>query len=239
MVRAMSKLTAGSLAALLLALAGAGAWSWKEAADREARAAEREAREEREAAERAERQRDESRGLMPPGLERVALGMTAEEIRATGLRIHLATTRQPDPSEHLEMYEAELANGAEVLLGFSTLSSHLVQVQIMSLLPRLDAIAPHLMAMNERYGTPTGIYDCPDTQGLPTRRFTWRRSQTAIADVFLVYGGRASLTLYIATPETIGASLARSRCGPVPRERLDQFPVATPEQVQAATASGM
>ncbi len=225
---------------IVLVLAALGAWgffAWRDAVEVRERE-EAEAREEAEQAERRERQREESRALMPEPLSEVALGMTVEEVRATGHRITPTTGQQPAEVESLTMYEERLPNGAQIMFGFGRQSGHLTQVQVMSLLPQLDAIAPHLQAMNERYGTPNGVWDCPDTQGLPTRRFTWRHSQTAIADVFLVYNGRASLTLYIATPETIGRSLRRSSCTPVPRERLDQFPTATPEQIQRATQEG-
>jgi hypothetical protein len=225
---------------IVLVLAALGAWAffaWREAEDARARdeAAERD---EAEEAERRARQREESMALMPEPLAGVGLGMTVEEVRATGHRIAPAAGRQPPATEHLTMYEERLENGAQIMFGFSDLTGRLTQVQVMSLLPRVEAIAPHLQAMNERYGTPNGVWDCPDTQGLPTRRFTWREAQTAVSDVFLLYNGRVSLTLYIATPETIGRSLRMSHCVPVPRERLDQFPTASPEQIQRATQEG-
>lgn len=238
MVRAMqgSKLVPVAVVVIALAAAGAAWIAWSDA--EAARAAEeRVARREREQAERLERQREESMALMPPPLRGVALGMDLEEVRAVGHHLERSSSRPP-AGLNLEMYEERLENGAQMMFGFSESTGHLQQVQVMSILPRLDAISLHLSAMNEQYGTPSGVWDCPDTQGLPTRRFTWRHSQTAIADVFLVYNGRASLTLYLATPEIIGRSLRMSQCAPVPRERLDQFPTATPEQIQQATDEG-
>ncbi len=182
-----------------------------------------------------ERQREESQSLMPEQVANVSLGMTVEEVRAAGHDIHAPQGRPTDARMHLRLFEERLANGAQIMFGFSDSTGHLVQIQLMSLLPRLDAIPVHLSAMNERYGTPSGIWDCPDTEGVPTRRFTWRHSHTAIADVFLIYNNRASLTFYIATPETIQRSLHMSQCAPVPRERLEQFPTATPEQIQRLT----
>ncbi len=238
MVRAMqgSKLVPVALIVVALAVLGAGWLAWTDA--QEARAAEeRQARREREQVERLARQREESIALMPPPLHGVGLGMDLEEVRALGHNLERSASRSP-AGLHLEMYEERLENGAQMMFGFSESTGHLQQVQVMSMLPRLEAIALHLSAMNEQYGTPSGVWDCPDTQGLPTRRFTWRHSQTAISDVFLVYNNRASLTLYIATPETIGRSLRMSHCTPVPRERLDQFPTATPEQIRQATEEG-
>ena len=104
----------------------------------------------------------------------------------------------------------------------------------LSLLPGTEAIAPHLTAMNEQYGRPTGIWDCPDTGGVPTRRFTWRHSETTIADVFLIYRGRVSVTLYIAPSSTIGASLQRAQCRPAAPDAIATFPVTTEEQMAAS-----
>ncbi len=225
------------LAFVIAALSLASMWAWWTTTARERAEDEAALRAEEQQAARLARQREESRALMPDVLEGIALGMSVEEVRALGHRLDATPPRPPLPGvPPLTLYEERLANGGQIMFGFSEQSGRLVQTQIMSLLPTLDGIAPHLQAMNERYGTPTGVWDCPDTQGLPTRRFTWRQSQTAIADVFLVYGERVSLTLYIATPDTIEASLRMARCSPVPRERLDQFPTASPEQIQQASA---
>jgi len=225
---------------IVLLLAALGVWGWMAWQEAEAERAreEREAREEDERVERAARRREESMSLMPEPLAGVALGMSLEEVRAVGHHLTPVTGRESAVNEHLTMYEERLQNGAQMMFGFWDSTGELAQVQVMSLLPRVEAIAPHLQAMNERYGTPGGVWDCPDTQGLPTRRFTWRHSHTAISDVFLLYNGRVSLTLYLASPEAIQRSLILSRCEPVPRERLDQFPTASPEQIQQATQEG-
>jgi hypothetical protein len=232
-----SALVPVSLALVLAGLAAWGFFAWRDAEQARERA-EEEAREERERDARVARQREESMALMPDVLAGVGLGMTVEEVRATGHRISPAPGREPSPSEHLTMYEERLPNGAQIMYGFGDTSGRLSQVQVMSLLPTTDAIAPHLQAMNERYGTPSAVFDCPDTQGVPTRRFVWRESQTAVSDVFLLYNGRVSLTLYVASPDTIQRSLRLGNCVPVPRERLDQFPTASPEQIQRATQEG-
>ena len=57
-------------------------------------------------------------------------------------------------------------------------------------------------------------------------------------DVFLIYGERISLTLYIAPTETIQRSLALGNCRPVARENLDSFPVVSPETMRARAGAG-
>jgi hypothetical protein len=77
------------------------------------------------------------------------------------------------------------------------------------------------------YGIPSGIWDCPRTGDVPTRRFTWRRAETAVSDVFLIApNGRVSLTLYVTTSERTAYSLARSGCQPVAPDAVDTFPVS-------------
>jgi len=195
-------------------------------------------------AERAQRERDqlahnielvahlenESRELMPGMLSGVALGMEREEV--SHIRHAMAPSHQGGDPDKV-FYEETLGNGATVMYGFQKRGLRLTQVQVLSLLPDVESLGPHLAAMNETYGSPTGVWDCPDAEGVPTRRFTWRKSLTTIADVFLIYRGRVSVTLYVAPSEVIGASLQRSRCVPVPRERLANFPVATDAQIGA------
>jgi hypothetical protein len=233
----MSRETLTALAVVVILLGGGilafNVWTDHEAAiaeaERDARRAEREA--EAEAA-RAEL-REESADAMPELLEGVALGQTVDEVRrARPPRALAPSTSRSDPD--LSLFEEHLPNGAEIMYGFDADDGTLVQVQVLSLLPTLEGLTPHLAAMHERYGAPTGIWDCPRTGDMPTRRFTWRRSHTTIADVMLIYGNRISLTLYIATSDAMGVSLRRSGCHPTPPDQLDQFPTASPEQVQQA-----
>jgi hypothetical protein len=233
----MSRETLTALAVVVVVLGGGvGAYrlysDHEEALAAEEREARRAAREAEEAAALAEL-REESAGAMPEMLAGIALGQTVEEVRAARPpnAVRVSTSRS-DPN--LRLFEEHLPNGAEIMYGFDLATRTLAQVQVLSLLPTLDGLTPHLAAMNERYGSPTGIWDCPRTGDLPTRRFTWRRSHTTIADVMLIYGDRISLTLYIATSDAMGVSLQRSGCHPASVEDLDRFPTASPERVQAA-----
>jgi len=224
----------------LLVLAGAGfsVWRWRaEEAEVQARVEREQRLEERREERQQEREefvdelRAESAELMPAMLEGVALGMDEAELR------QLRRAVRPNPQGNdprLSFLSERLSNGAQIMYGFTRGSGRLVRIQVMSMLPGPEAVGPHLTAMLETYGRPTGAYNCPDTGGVPTRRFTWRRAHTALADIFLVYGERVSVTLDIAPAETIGASLRRSSCQPITREQLGEFPAATVDQVLAA-----
>ena len=175
---------------------------------------------------------DESATLIPEMLSGVELGMSLDELRAARPAARAPARPASDPTKMF--LEEQLPNGANVMYGLERRSRRLLQVQVLSRMPAVEGIAPHLTAMNEQYGSPTGIWDCPDTEGLPTRRFTWRRAVTTVSDVFLVHPGGVSVTLYIAPSEVIERSLRMSSCRPVrSREELETFPVATAEQIQA------
>ena len=224
-----------ALAFLGIALLAAGvvvSMRMAEAAEEDARHAadERHAAEQRVRAEQLiERVRDESTALIPGALRGVQIGMHERELQTIRPR-SIRDPRNRDPN--MLFRTEDLPNGASVVYGLDIRSLRVVQLQVLSLLPSASALAPHLTTMNETYGRPTGYYDCPDTGGVPTRRFTWRKSTLTVMDVFLIYRGRVSLTLYIAPTESIGASLQRSVCRPVSEADFERFPVASDEQMQ-------
>jgi len=228
-------------ATVVLVLCGGGVWGymhWTEQRDAEAAQQRQQAREARQR-ERQERAiawvaavQEESKEKMPPMLEGLGLGMTLDEVR------HLRPAAQPSPSAREPgkvFLEERLRNGAQVVFGFEARSRRLLQIQIMSRMP-LEGVGPHLGAMNEQYGRPTGIWDCPNTGGVPTRRFTWRGSEVALADIFLVHPGGVSVTHYTAATETIGQSLRISSCHPVEGDAIGTFPTATAEQLSQVQA---
>jgi hypothetical protein len=222
-----------------LALGGAvwGAWWWSteqsEQLERDARA--REAAREERRERRQERLRDESQRLMPELLEGVYLGMPLEDAHRARPRMTPALASDNPEERDTVVFEERFPNGARAMYVFTRQNDRLQRVQVLSLLPTVDALAPHLAAMIAQYGTPTGIWDCPNTGGVPTRRFTWRHGETTVSDVMLLYGGRVSVTLYVAPSAIIGRSLRMGACRPVEsREQLEQFPTATPEQVESA-----
>jgi hypothetical protein len=219
---------------MLIAVAVIGV-AWQIANDREHASAVHRMREQRKRREREEQRtlRERSAGLMPAEVSGVALAMTLGEVRRARPAMQAAARRPLGPDEpELVLYEEQLPNGARVVYGFDVATVRLERVQLLSLLPDTNAIAPHLRAMNDHYGRPTGMWDCPNTGGVPTRRFTWRHGPTTISDVFLIYGGRVSVTLYIASTEVIGRSLMRGACRPL--TDLEHFPVASPEDITGA-----
>jgi hypothetical protein len=235
MVASMSRTRLLNMSLALAALAGiVGIFAWwnaEESAARErrheARQAREDARRERDA-ERAERLIEESAELMPDMLEGLFLGMEKDDVAE--LRRMQPKLGDTDPTK--TFYEELLANGAQVVYGFDRETDTLAQIQVLSILPSGEAFNAHFTAMIESYGRPTGAWDCPDTGGVPTRRFTWRRARTTLADIFLIYGDRISVTLFIAPTEVIGQSLARSRCVPVSSyEQLLEFPTTSLEAI--------
>jgi hypothetical protein len=213
-----------------LLVLGGGFWAfsaWQELRET-GRREEREAgREERraEGLEQLAELRNESAALIPEMLEGVTLGMTLEEVRAIrGTRMS-RDRRASEPG--IAMWAERMPNGAQILYGFEERLGLLLQVQVMSLLPSVEAIAPHLTAMHETYGSPTGVWNCPHTEDVPTRRFTWRHAECAVSDIFLISpSGQVSVTLYVTTNERTAASLARSDCHVASPEELETFPIA-------------
>ncbi|MFK7991661.1 MAG: hypothetical protein AB8I08_36930 [Sandaracinaceae bacterium] len=218
----------------VVGIGGFGVWQSSRRADEEARD---EARQTRRIAREARAEQhwaavqEESASLMPALLEGVRLGLSRQALESARPGASMVAG-QDTGEEGLTMLEERFGNGARAAYLLDDEHDRLQRVQVMSMLPATSHIGAHLTAMNEQYGTPTGVWDCPDTGGVPTRRFTWRHGRTTIADIFLVYDGRVSVTLYIAPTGVIGASLQRARCQPVPREQLNAFPVTQPAQLQ-------
>ncbi len=245
MLRAVQARKPTIVALVVVALLAGGAygfWRWRESVAAEAVAQAARDAEQRDRDQMARsielvaRLERESQALMPPPLDSIALGMQQDEVRRARHAMQRSRT-QGDPDKIF--FEEQLPNGASVMYGFQKRGLRLTQIQVLSLLPNVEALGPHLTAMNETYGSPTGVWDCPDAEGVPTRRFTWRRSLVTVADVFLIFRGRISVTLYVAPSEVIGASLVRARCTPVARDHIGEFPIATDEQMSAHGGRGV
>lgn len=237
------------LAALLaIAIVGGGGYvflEWSSARTIERRDASRHARA-LIRAERAERLREQveaqmeplrhaSEELMPDLLEGVRLGITLAELQ----EVRNVVPKQDAQGEVMDMYEEMLSSRSQVVYAVDGELDVLMRIQIMSSIPP-RAVAPHLEAMVARYGAPTGIWNCPATGagGIPMRRFTWRGSAVTVQDILLIHPGGVSQTLYIASTESIAASLRISHCARVrSREELDALPIATPEQMRETLQS--
>lgn len=221
------------------ALIGGGVWLsrvWRQHEQDAAHAraqAERRAAEEREQ-ERSARLRRESEALIPDLLEGIYLGMPLAEARRVRPRMTPELSNDNPEARGTTIFDENLPNGARVVYVFTRSPDRLERVQILSMLPSVEAVAAHLAAMNTQYGAPTGIWDCPQTGGVPTRRFTWRHGETTVSDVFLVVGERVSVTLYIAPSAVIERSLRMGSCVPVnDPARIGAFPVAQPSEPAA------
>lgn len=233
----MSRTTWGPLVLVLVIVAlVVGGLRYRDAqheAERVAAAAEREERSRAAHAHELDDARQESRQALAGVLDGVALGDTLAEVRAARPDHAVEPARaHSDPGFHL--FQEHLPNGAQVIYAFDEESDRLARVQLLSLLEGAEGFGPHVAALTDRYGPPTGLWDCTDDTGLSTRRFTWRQEHVALADVMLVYGSRISLTFYVTTNEQMARSLRRSGCRPTSREQIDQFPIMTPEQIRAA-----
>jgi hypothetical protein len=214
----------GLVGLLAVCAVAGGVWHYREqlaAAERaERRSAERRAQ---RLEAREQRLRDESERLIPSIIRGVYLGMPREAaMRAREMTLDLSGQNE----EGTSVYEERLPTGSRVMYIFDRGNDRLERIQVLSLIPA-QMIGAHLLAMNEEYGSPTGVWDCPNTGGVPTRRFTWRFGETAVSDVFFIREEQASVTLYIAPSGVIERSLRRSACRPVrDREQLDVFPVS-------------
>lgn len=225
------------MAAAVILVAGGAFYLYRQdqeeltTARRLAREAElREAEEQRE--ESWGRIQEESGGLIPPMLNGVRLGQTLAQVRERRSELGGDEMDQQGLNEPgMQMYEEDLPNGGRAVYAFERSTGRLQRLQMLSLLPNAEAIGPHLAAMNDQYGTPTGIWDCPQTGNVPTRRFTWRHGETTVMDIFLVYAGRVSVTLYIAPNPIILRSLRMANCRPIQADQLANFPVTTPDQL--------
>jgi len=111
---------------------------------------------------------------VPSLLEGVYLGMTLGQARVA--RPAMSAPRDADPGEPgVRLMEERSPNGARAVYVFEEGNLRRQRLQVLSLLPDTAAIAPHLAAMNDQYGSPTGAWDCPDTGGVRCSTFdSWR-----------------------------------------------------------------
>ncbi len=165
-----------------------------------------------------------SQRLMPEGYQGVFLGMSLPDLRAERRRIQRESEARPDGQQ---LWAEDDPSGARVIYLVSP-RGLLTQVQFMSRLDGTEGLAPHFAALNQRYGRPTGIWDCPESADTsPLRRFTWRREGASVMEAVLIHGQSVSLTLIVSPTEDVGAALQRARCEPVRTpEQLQRFPVA-------------
>jgi hypothetical protein len=164
----------------------------------------------------------ESMSLLAPSLTDVYLGMTQPELQAT--RPRAARQRKADEPQ-LFMLDEALSATERALYGIDMGNLQLAKVQIASRLSSVEEVAPRIALMQSRYGSPTGIYDCPAVPGqLPTRRFLFQRSALGVIDSYLMLGDQIAVTLYVAPMPMLQQSLTVARCAPAAKEALARFP---------------
>ena len=181
--------------------------------------------------------RRESARWMPDELKDVRLGMDEAELRKLrpAARPDVRGGRPQEPYHWL----VESLGGSEVRFAVSDEAGRLVRIQVLSKLPSLPALQAHLAAMNERYGSVSGLWRCATGDGLPTLRFTWRGHRVSVADIVLIHPGGVSVTLDVAPDTLVGRSLQLGGCRPATREDLDQpLPVADPKAIQQRLQGG-
>ena len=180
-----------------------------------------------------DRLRRQSAALMPRALSPLALGMPEALVRRRRpAAVRRENSRDPDAT----FLEEPLERGEVAIYRFARSTGQLTQVQVMSVISDHALLPSHLAEMVQRYDRPSGLFLCPDTGGVPTLRFLWRRSSASVADILLFYGDRVSATFFLASDPAMQQSFARSRCRPASLAELrDRFPLATVEQLRRAS----
>ncbi|MBL8677777.1 MAG: hypothetical protein JNK05_01325 [Myxococcales bacterium] len=166
---------------------------------------------------------EQSQRLMPEGYRDIYVGMPLADLR----RVRRTIQRSRATAAGGSLWEEDDPNGARVVYVVSE-GNLVTQVQFMSRLDDPNGLGPHFAALQQTYGRPTGIWDCPETQEAPPlRRFTWRREGASLMEAVLIHGNTVSITLVVSPTEDIGAALQYSRCAPVQNaDQLARFPVA-------------
>ncbi len=163
---------------------------------------------------------NEGRGVLPEGFAGLTLNDSERTVRAA----RGALTQVTADLAGIRTFEERIDGGARVRYRFA--EDALVELQILSMLPAVDAVPQHLAAMNERYGRPTRILDCSEPRAYPSRRFLWDKRHVAIADSFLVAGDRVSVTWTLMSRARMFGVLERGRCHTIRESELERFPVA-------------
>lgn len=162
-----------------------------------------------------------------PGVE---LEMDMTELLSLRPKLH----RQPRADrDQLTVYEEELGPRQRALYFFAdaTPRPRLARVQIASELAQVDAIVERVLALQQRMGAPSGVWDCPAEAGqLPTRRYGYQRKPAAAVDIYAIIGEHALATYYVASSEQQRTSLRESGCQPTAPEQAGRFPAVPAPQ---------
>ncbi len=177
---------------------------------------------------------EESARWMPDELEEVRLGMPEASLRRLRSRLRPDVAKRRSTPEPYRWLVEPSEHGGEVRYAIFLSSPRLVRIQVLSRLPHLPALQAHLAAMNDRYGSASGVWRCDTGDGVPTLRFTWRGHRVALADILLIHPGGISVTLDIAPATLIERSLRLGGCRPAtPKDLNAPPPMADPAALRS------
>jgi hypothetical protein len=169
-----------------------------------------------------------SASLMPEGYGGVQLGMSLEDLHRVRHAIRRDAPNGAPRTDGREVWVEDDPSGAQVIYLIDLATRRLAQIQFASVIHTGDELRTHFEAMENRYGHPTGLWDCPGgSESAPLRRFTFRREIASVEEAVLIYQGNIALTLIVASNDDIAQALSRSHCTPVhDPDAMTNFPVA-------------
>lgn len=165
------------------------------------------------------------REALPASLRNIVLGMPASALRTQRPRAQPSSAIS-EPG--MFAYEETLAPSEQAIFFFDDATRKLARLQAAARLAGVESIEPRLRALERALGPASGVWNCPSTSGLPTRRFSWFRGDWGLMDAYLIAGEQVAATRYVAPRAALQASLATQRCAAVPPGALRHFPVAAP-----------
>lgn len=169
-----------------------------------------------------------SHGLMPEGYEALYISMPFDHLQRLRPNIRRERGALGQRDDGQEVWAEDDPGGARVVYLVSAGGQLLTQVQFMSRLDRAEELDPHFRALQQRYGQPTGVWNCPETPtASPMRRFTWRREGASLMEAILIHGSSIAVTLVVAATGDVGAAVQRAQCQPARNaQEIANFPVA-------------
>ncbi len=166
-----------------------------------------------------------SRALMPSGYSNVYVGITVQDLRSARPTVVRGRSTSDGRSD---VWEESLPDGTHVIYLVAPDLGVVTQVQFMARLANGDALLTDFRTRRERYGDPTGFWDCPETpESSPIRRITWSGDAASVMEAILLTPTAVSVTLVVGATEDIHHALLHGHCQAVTADGLSHWPVAT------------